>query len=105
MSDEIMDLPDNLVIQLLELIDRLREETAGFAEQHADQQQWYDRGYANGMVLALQRLGQQAALATRCADDPALLQAQVSMPWGRAYRHGEEVGSRETHEITGTQPK
>lgn len=105
MSDPAMVLPDNLVAQLLDLIDRLRTETVGFADEHADQQQWYNRGYANGMVRALQRLGQHAALGQRTVDDASWLQAHASMPWGRAYRHGEDVGSREIHEITGTEPK
>jgi len=28
---------------------------------------------------------------------------QTATPWGKAYRHGEQMGSRETYEITGTQ--
>jgi hypothetical protein len=105
MPEPSSDLPAELVAQLLGLVDRLREETADFAEQPGDAQQWYNRGYANGMVLALQRLGQRTSLGDRLPDDSGPLQAQVSMPWGKAYRHGEEVGERETYEITGAAPR
>ena len=94
-------VPEQLLTQLLDLIDRLRDETAGFLDEAGDQQLWYNRGYANGMVLALRRLGQDAALAGREPDDPAQLAGQLVLPWGKAYQHGESVGSAETHEITG----
>ena len=29
---------------------------------------------------------------------------QIATPWGKAYGHGERMGSRETDECTGTQP-
>ena len=94
-------LSDDVLVQLLDLIDRLREQTAGFLENPADQQLWYDRGYANGMVLALQRMGQQARLDERRPDDRSAFSAQLPLAWGKAYLHGEQRGSDETHEITG----
>lgn len=94
-------LPDELLQQLLDLIDRLREETAGFLADPGDQQLWYNRGYANGMVRALAELGQVAALAGREPDDAEALGGHVAMAWGKAYRHGEEMGSKETYQITG----
>jgi hypothetical protein len=97
------DLPDELLSQLLDLIDTLRRETDGFLEDAGDRQLWYNRGYANGMVLALLRLGQSGPLAHRLADDLGQLDAHFTMPWGKAYRHGESTGCRETHEITGTE--
>lgn len=99
------EFPEGLLNQLLDLIDRLRRETEGFLGEPGDQQLWYNRGYANGMVLALLRLGQARTLGGRPADDPGQLAAQLATPWGKAYRHGESVGSRETHEITGTLPR
>lgn len=101
MGVPVHDLPEALLDQLVALLDRLREESADYLDEPGDQQRWYNRGYANGMLLALRALGQDAALGPRLPDDPAQLEPHGPMPWGRAYRHGEEVGRRETHEITG----
>lgn len=98
------ELPDELLQQLLDLIDELRHTTGGFVDQPGDQQTWYNRGYANGMLLALQALVPADRLGDRRLDEPAQLGAHVAMPWGKAFRHGETVGRRETYEITGTQP-
>lgn len=97
------ELPDGVLEQLLGLVDRLRGESRGFLDAPGDQQLWYNRGYANGIVLALQRLGQAQRLGGRAPDDPGQLGGHLAMPWGKAYRHGEEKGSRETFEITGSQ--
>ena len=96
------DVPDELLRQLVDLIDRLREEAAGFLDQPGDQQAWYNRGYANGVLLALHQLVPAGRLDKRMPDDPAVLAGHLALPWGRAYRHGETIGQRETHEITGT---
>lgn len=97
------ELPDELLSQLLDLIDRLRRETAGFLDQPGDQQTWYNRGYANGMVTTLMGLGRARQLGGREPDDPGLIAGHLAMPWGKAYRHGETMGSKETQEITGNQ--
>ena len=97
------EVSHELLQQLIGLIDELREGSAGFLDQAGDQQLWYDRGYANGMLLALHDLDQAGALGDRRPDDPDELGAHLAMAWGKAYRHGETMGSRETHEITGTQ--
>ncbi len=97
------ELPQELLEQLLDLIDRLRRETEDFLDQPSNHQVWYDRGYANGMLLTLQGLAANHRLGERRPDDRALLGTHLAMPWGRAYRHGEEMGSRETDEITGIQ--
>lgn len=102
MSETPAAPPDELLTQLLDLVDRLRDDSADFLDAPGDQQLWYNRGYANGMVLALQRLGQGARLAGRRPDDAAQLAAHLALPWGRAYRHGETRGSDETFDITGT---
>ena len=94
-------VPDELLRQLIDLIDKLRDETGGFLDNPGDQQLWYNRGYANGMLSALLRLGLARSLGARVPDDPQGIAAQATMPWGKAYRHGEERGSRETFEITG----
>ena len=97
------ELSSELVRQLISLIDELRGSTAGFLDHADDQQMWYDRGYANGIVLALQALGQTEYLEDRLPDNIAELDVHLPMTWGKAYRHGETMGSRETYEITGTQ--
>ena len=96
-------LSAHIVTQLIDLIDRLRDETADCFEQPDDQQRWYNRGYANGIVLALRELNQFDALADRTLDDVRLIDAAVGLPWGKAYRHGETMGRRETYEISGIQ--
>lgn len=101
---QLPDLPEELLVQLLELIDSLRAESAAYLDEPGDQQLWYNRGYANGMVLALLRLGLADRLGPRMPDDLDALQAHLTMAWGKAYRHGERLGSDETHEITGTRP-
>lgn len=103
MSDLAEEPPHEVIEQLVALIDSLREETGGFLDTPGDQQSWYNRGYANGILIALQRLGQAHRLGDRRADDANTIGDQFAMPWGKAYRHGESMGSRETHEITGTQ--
>lgn len=93
---------DALLERLLELVHRLYSETEGFLEDTADQQRWYNRGYANGMVKALRELGFSERLAGVFEADPDdVIGGQEALPWGRAYRHGVEVGSRETHEVLG----
>ena len=86
--------------RLLDLIGRLYAETEGFLENAADQQLWYNRGYANGMLEALRELGYAERLAEKLAADPVdVISGQDGLPWGRAYRHGIEIGFRETHEV------
>ena len=101
MSEPPSELPAELLAQLLTLIDSLRAETASFLDEPGEQQVWYNRGYANGMLTALQGLGQGHRLGDRRIDDADQIESQQALPWGKAYRHGESVGSRETHEITG----
>ena len=95
------ELPEELLRQLVDLIDQLRLESSGLVQEPGDLQGWYNRGYANGMVRALEALGQADILGERVCDSDELMRAQVSMPWGKAYRHGEEVGRRETYQIIG----
>lgn len=95
-------VPKALLIQLINLIEQLRADSADFLENHQDAQQWYNRGYANGMVRGLQHLlGDQMPTGLR-VDDEQLLKGHEVMAWGKAYRHGESVGEKEIHEITGT---
>ena len=94
-------LPNELLDQLLALVDKLRDESQDFEQTHEDTQQWYNRGYANGISQALINITDSAAPVQFILDDVAVLQGHEVMAWGKAYRHGEEVGMKETYEITG----
>lgn len=95
---------NDLLSQLLDLIDSLRSESAEFLDTPGDQQLWYNRGYANGMVLALQAMCPGERLGSRNTDPTADIDAHAALAWGKAYRHGETTGRRETFEITGNSP-
>jgi hypothetical protein len=98
------EISPELLEQLCRLIQELREESADFAERHQDGQCWYNRGYANGMLTGLQRLLGDEHPCGHSPDESQLLQGHELMAWGKAYRHGEQVGERETYEISGTAP-
>lgn len=86
--------------RLLTLIERLQAETEGFYARPEQEQLWYNRGYANGMIGALHTLGYGDAVRTRVqADAPDLLDDCELLSWGRAYLHGQETGARETREV------
>lgn len=94
------DMSPALLEQLCRLIQDLREQSADFAEHHEDGQRWYNRGYANGMIRGLQQLLGDEAPCDHLLDDETLLAGDEVMAWGKAYRHGEQVGEKEVHEIT-----
>ncbi|HEY9199537.1 MAG TPA: hypothetical protein VIR60_09235 [Gammaproteobacteria bacterium] len=89
-----------LLERLLNLVERLYVETADFAEHPEQEQLWYNRGYANGMLRSLRELGYADAIVARIAADTADPAADcAALGWGRAYRHGEEMGSEETRAV------
>ena len=89
-----------LLERLLRLVEWLYAETADYAEHPEQEQLWYNRGYANGMLQALRELGYADAIAGRIAADAVDPVADcAALGWGRAYRHGEETGGRETREV------
>mgnify|MGYP001550613194 CR=1 FL=1 len=91
---------DALLSKLFALVRRLYADTEGMRDNPAEQQLWYDRGYANGMVQALRELGYGERLESQLQPDPEdLIAGQEALAWGKAYQHGLEVGSRETHEV------
>jgi len=98
-----MPADPDILRQLVDLVARLYDETAGFADDPGDSQQWYNRGYANGIVRALHELGQGEALAARLSADPQdVLAGHEVMAWGKAYQHGADMGYRETFEVLAT---
>lgn len=92
-------VPQELLDQLVALVAKLREESADFRENHQDAQQWYNRGYANGMVRGLSKLTGQGNPAGLQLDNESDLAGHEVMAWGKAYRHGESMGEKETYEI------
>lgn len=88
--------------RLLQLIERLYAETAEFQQHSDDAQLWYNRGYANGMLEGLDQLGYRDLMQSqlRITPDPGdVIADQAMLPWGQAYQHGFEMGSKETHEV------
>jgi hypothetical protein len=86
--------------RLLQLVQQLYAETEGLVESESDLQLWYNRGYANGMVRVLRDRHQLERLAGLVELDPDdWLAGQEFLPWGKAYRHGFEMGEKETREV------
>jgi hypothetical protein len=88
--------------RLLPVVTGLYRETAELAQGDGDLQLWYNRGYADGMAQAMRQVGFSQALDS--ASLPASLsidEGEVFLPWGKAYRHGLEMGHSETREAFG----
>ena len=101
MTESTAHLSDILPV-LVRLCADLYSETAGFSEQTADAQLWYNRGYANGLAAALRECGHGDALSSIGAlDPPDVVSPHALLPWGKAYRHGFEMGHRETLDVIG----
>jgi hypothetical protein len=82
------------------LIFDLYEDTQGFLERTDDAQLWYNRGYANGMIEALDDLGFRAQVASLVEPDATdIVSGHELLPWGKAYSHGLEMGRSETYEV------
>lgn len=93
-----------VLTQLTRLLRELYGQTEGFLNRQEDAQLWYNRGYANGMVLAMRELGHGDALPSDLILDPDgpvwdQIAGQALMPWGRAHAHGLEMGRKETFEV------
>jgi hypothetical protein len=104
----IMRLPGQqrrLLEGLIGLIEDLRERTEGFKQYQEAQQLWYDRGYADGMYEALRALGYGPYLQEKGLDASRPPEgSQLSLPWGKAYRHGTEIGDAEARQIIAQAP-
>jgi len=94
---------DTILPQLLELICDLYDDSQGFSDRTDDAQRWYNRGYANGVIHALQHLGYARHVAAALElDAPDPIAGHEALPWGKAYRHGWEMGRKETYEVMET---
>lgn len=92
----------NIVQRLLQVLQNLYAESTGLSQEDSDLQLWYNRGYADGMLKAMKALGYERELAgVKAAGEPPPGEAESFLPWGKAYRHGSEVGERETYEVLG----
>jgi hypothetical protein len=88
--------------ELLVLPSELYQASEGFVSAQEDPQLWSDWGYANGMAQALCQLGYRGRVAQLIQPDgDDVIAGQECLPWGKAYRHGLEMGRRETFEILG----
>jgi len=94
---------DILLPRLLELICDLYEDSQGFLDHTDNAQLWYNRGYANGIIHVLRQLGYARHVANALElDGPDPIAGQETRPWGQAYRHGWELGQKETLKIIET---
>ena len=88
--------------KLIGIIDNLYVETAGFQENGDNQQHWYNRGYANGVVQQLRELGYSQYVEENIVPDAEdVIAGQELWAWGKAYQHGIEVGIKETTDVIG----
>jgi len=88
--------------KLIGIVESLYLETAGFLENGDNQQHWYNRGYANGIVQQLDELGYRAYVEDNTVPDAEdIIAGQEFWAWGKAYQHGMEVGMKETMDVIG----
>jgi EAL domain-containing protein (putative c-di-GMP-specific phosphodiesterase class I) len=93
-------MPEQIFQRLLQVVKELHAETASLTAQESELQLWYNRGYADGMIEAMQSLGFKRQLDDAgVAIDMSLINGQELLPWGKAYQHGFEMGEKETEEV------
>ncbi len=91
---------NQLVDRLVGIVERLYRETPDFVDRPEDAQAWYNRGYANGVIGALERAGRRQALSGRVDCDPDdVAEPYQVFAWGQAYAHGFQKGFDEAHEV------
>jgi len=95
-----------LLDELLAIAERLYAESEDFLEHPDDAQLWYNRGYANGILRALDALGYGAYVGERMQriDGAEVISGHALMPWGKAWKHGLEMGEKETREVLAPAP-
>jgi len=92
--------------RLLSIVERLYLETAGFQENGDNQQHWYNRGYANGIIERLVQLGYRDYVEQHTIPDPVdIIAGHEFWAWGKAYLHGLEMGRKETADVIGPADK
>ena len=89
-----------LLKRLADIVVRLYGETPDFVDHPEDAQAWYNRGYANGVIAALDRHGCVAVLEGRVNPDPPdVAEPYRVFDWGKAYVHGVEKGFSEAQDV------
>ena len=87
-----------VVVRLVDLANELMQTSARFLEQPNNLQLWYNRGYANGILSALE----QADIKIEGLEkpDPEHLWAEHRFTtWGQAFIHGQTKGHNEARDI------
>ena len=86
--------------KLIEIVDRLYQETEGYEDNQSDAQLWYNRGYANGVVAVLVEKGLSGKMESQLSLDEAdIHKGNCFMEWEKAYHHGYEMGVSEATEV------
>lgn len=86
--------------KLLQLVRDLYAETSDLSETESELQLWYNRGYADGMVSRMRLLGYAHEVSEVLgAGGETISDQHRFLPWGKAYRHGFEMGEQETFEV------
>ena len=84
----------------MQLLRDLYAETTGLSAENEDLQLWYNRGYADGMLRVLRESGAADRLTDLAGIEPGeIIAGQEFLPWGKAYRHGLEMGEKEAREV------
>ena len=88
--------------RLMRIVDGLYLETAGFLHDGDNQQHWYNRGYANGIVQQLTDYGYRGYVEASIVPDPDdIIAGHEFWAWGKAYQHGKDMGMKETTDVIG----
>jgi hypothetical protein len=96
----IKQMSEEIFQRLLQVVQDLYAETESLTQSDGELQLWYNRGYADGMVEAMHASGYQLQLqAAGVVIDKTLILDQEFLPWGKAYRHGFEMGEKEAGEV------
>jgi len=92
----------SVIDKLAGLVEKLYAETEGYADNPADAQLWYNRGYANGVVAYFNHNGLAEKLSYLQLEGSNLYNTERVMEWHKAYHHGFEMGERESAEVLST---
>ncbi|MES9833730.1 MAG: hypothetical protein ABW157_20090 [Candidatus Thiodiazotropha sp. LLP2] len=93
---------EDRIQRLLQLAQDLYAETSGLSETESELQLWYNRGYADGMTSRMRGLGYEDEVSKILGSGgEAISDERRFLPWGKAYRHGFEMGEKETFEVLG----
>ena len=91
---------ENMLPRLLQVVRELYAETVDLSESESELQLWYNRGYADGVISGMKGLGYAREIGEAVdAGGASVSDENRFLPWGKAYRHGFEMGEKETLEV------